>query len=224
MLTVAVAAGVAWKLSWSMPVWWSPPQNDGDVEAYADRVEYRMMEEAQRIRDQREVWQLRIREEQINAWLATRLPKWVAHHHDLDWPEEIGRLQLHIGEERSSLAIEYFERDKPRVLVAHGRMYLDDGALCVVIEQVDLGRMPLPGRTIARVLERLESVAPDFLNSNQVRDVIDLVQDGSCADPGLSLADGRRVKLLELKPEDGSVVLTCRTAARPRPHASTRRR
>lgn len=223
LVVLAIAGGVLWQLTWSVPEWWAPPSPDDDeVEAYADRVEYRMVEEAQRIRDTREIWKLRVREEQINAWLATRLPKWVAHQHDIDWPEQLGRIQLNLGADQSSLAIEYFERDRPRVLVVHGRMFYDGGALCIAVEQIDLGRLPLPGRTVARALNRLEEIAPELLRSEDVNQIVEIIEDGACMDPGLTLADGRRVQLLDVQSEDGSVVLTCRTAARPSPHAADR--
>ena len=93
ILLFAVLLGLGF-LAWasqSAPGWYAPVDPyDPDVSTLAETVEYRVAEELTKVRADEEPWALRVRDEQVNAWLASRLPEWVAHDGGRGWPDEVG--------------------------------------------------------------------------------------------------------------------------------------
>ena len=60
-------------------------------------------------------------------------------------------------------------------------------------------------------------MVPDrFLEDASVQRIIDLLIDEQRIDPVVSLSDGRRVRLLDIRVDAGEVILRCRTEAATR--------
>src|SRR6185503_12670556 len=111
LFLLAVIAGlVLWRLTWTAPRWWAPPNpRNAQVAALADHVELRLIEEAQRIRPVEEPWTIRIRQEQVNAWLSAKLPQWIEHlrrDEQLEWPQQLGTPQVKFDRDGISLGLE----------------------------------------------------------------------------------------------------------------------
>ena len=99
ILLVAFLGVFAYFLMRTAPDWYQPPSaDDPEIADLAATVEYRIVEELQRIRDTTDPkpWTVRVREEQVNAWLVARLPEWLMHEHGESWPDDLRAPQIHI--------------------------------------------------------------------------------------------------------------------------------
>lgn len=212
LMAVICAAGLAW-LTWSAPAWYEPPSpEDRKAVALADKVEYRLVEEVQKIRPlERDEWTLRVHDGQINAWLSVRLPKWIAHQENAQWPEQLGTPQVRFQPKGVSVALPLREGRFTRTLVARFIPAFVDGKLQLRVDEVSLGRINVGGEPLAKLIELLESVNPEALRSAQVQPIIDLLSQGELVEPELELSDGRRVKLLNVRLGEGTMDLTAVT-------------
>lgn len=210
---LAIAAIVIWRMSYVRPVWYAPPDvRDEAVVALADRVEYRLVQESQRIRPEDETWTLRIREEQINAWLAARLRQWLAHE-GREWPAALGTPQIRIEPQAVSIALPIGDRDQPRYLVAQFAPHIVNGQMQIALERVQFGRVSLPGEPVANIVKTLSNAAPDSLQLPPIRDAIERLQQRENMAPEFELADGRRVQLIDVALRSGAIDVTARTIA-----------
>lgn len=210
---MVIGALVVWRLTRTPPHWYAPPNaNDAAVVDLADQVEYRLLEEFQKIRDTPEPWRLRIREEQINAWLATRLMDWIAHHEDLTWPEDLDLPQIRFQPDGISLAVSIEALGGNTVVVTRVMPHFDGGDLFVELDHYSVGRLSLPGEStnhLAKLIDRYAgSTAMDDPGAQLL---VRLFKGEERIDPVLTLADSRRVRLTNLQLESGSVVLTAHT-------------
>ncbi len=213
-VTLASAGGVAlWRLAWMAPAWWSDVAPDHrQTAALADRVEYRLAEEAHRIRPGDDSWRLRITEDQVNAWLSSRLPAWLAHAQDLQWPPQLGTPQVHFVDGAVHVGLDYSDDGRRRYLVATLQPRVVAGRLALVLHGVAFGRLAVPGGSVRTLIETYRDVVPErFLQDPSVQRIIDLLIDEQRIDPVVTLSDGRRVRLLEIRPRRGDVILRCRT-------------
>lgn len=218
ILFVAATLGAMalWQLSRARPAWYAPPdRHDVRAAALAEKIEYAVLEESHKLRAEDQPWSVVVRDEQINAWLATRLPQWASHEESLKWLADQSTLQVRTDKQGISLAMAGPEDERDRVFVARFLPRLEHGRLSVTVDRVWLGRLSLPGAPLETVLSRLAAWAPqEFLDQPAVRSTIELLfseSDDSGVDPVLTLDDGRRVRLLDLKCAEGQVLLKCAT-------------
>lgn len=192
------------------PVWYRPPDPmDMRVMALADRVEYRIIEEAQRIRPDEGAWTVRIRSEQVNAWLASRLPKWVANRYEQGWPDALGTPQVRLAEASIDLATEVQLHGRAQVIVLTVAPWLDDdGGMRLRLDGIQLGRIPLGGDPISRLTELLDGVV-DI--DDRMRSWIAVLTGETAIDPIIRLADDRRVRITDLRVDHDLADVTCRT-------------
>jgi hypothetical protein len=214
LLVVALLALRQW--SRMDPSWYDPPNPaDEQVTQLADRVEYRLLEEAQKIRPESDAWTLRVREEQINAWLAARLPEWLAHEQDVDWPEGLGMPQMHLSDGRVTVAVDAGERSGGRVVSIRLAPRLEDHRLYLRLDGLGLGRIPLPGDPSKRLIELARTLAEETsLERPEVDQVLAIMNGEQALDPIVDLADGRRVRLTGISIGRRFVDVTCRTVGR----------
>jgi hypothetical protein len=217
VLVILLTAGMLglWRLTYMAPAWWSPPDpDDRQTEALAERVEYRLAEEAHKIRTEPSPWWIEIKQDQINAWLASRLPDWVAHEHGLQWPAEVGRPQVNLNEGGVSVGVDIETDVGTRYVVAHLAPRFVDGELSLTLDSVSVGRMRIPGSSVGSVMDRVRASGTGrFLDDPSVEALIAALEGGQAIDPTLTLNDGRRVRLLDVRCTRGALLLQCRTAA-----------
>lgn len=92
---VMVATGALWWLGSSPPLWWSPPAaSDSDADRRARELEANLTAEIHRIRPADERWAVALRDEDVNAWLAIRLPAWRDFDASIPWPPDAGLAQV----------------------------------------------------------------------------------------------------------------------------------
>ena len=208
------AALFLWRMTYVAPTWYAPPDShDQQVAALADKVEQRMLEEAQKIREQSDRWTLKVREPQINAWLAARLPQWIEHEQHGQWPEQFGTPQVKIDPQGISLALPLRTAlgSRPRVIVARIRPQIIDGHLKLQIDRLALGRVILPGEPLANLLRTLEPAVPALAKDQKFRKALDIFSGQRMVDPVTRLADHRRLRLISFQLGDGWVDLTAQT-------------
>ena len=217
IVAVLVSAGAAglWRLTWMAPGWWAPLDPDDQQTArLAERVEYRLAEEAHKVRAEPKPWWIEIKQDQINAWLAARLPEWVAHAHGIQWPAEVGLPQVNVdtGVVRFGLDIE--TDAGTRYVVAHLEPSIVDGKLALTLDGMSVGRLWIPGASVEAVMDRLaDTEAGRFLDDPGVQALIGLLEGGRRIDPTLTLHDGRRVRVLDVRCNRGALLLRAQTIA-----------
>jgi hypothetical protein len=172
-----VAVGVVlWYRTTARPEWWSPPDpKDPHIIEVADRVEYQLVEQAQLIRPVEDVWGVRVHESQINAWLASRLPKWLAHHDLSEWSSAVRLVQVRVDDGAIIVGAEVGTRIQPRVVSLRLVPQLEDGRISLVAESVSVGRISIGAAPIDRMIEELgEAISSDLLHDPATTQVIEV--------------------------------------------------
>lgn len=221
VLCVLVLVGIAalWGLTRMTPHWYEPPNpTDEEVLELADRVEFRLLEEFQRIRPDPEPWKLRVRENQLNAWLATKLQDWIAHKESLIWPEDLDMPQIRFEPDGISLAVAVESLGPSKIIVTRMMPRFEGGELLVTVNRFSLGRLNIPGKPA----ERIAGLIDEYASSAEIDDPVAflflrMLRGDEHIDPVLNLADSRRVRLTNLELENGSVILTAKTLAAIQP-------
>ena len=214
VLLLLVAGGaVLWRLTRVEPTWWDPPDpRDEQVMVLADTAERRLLEEAQEVRAPEESWTVRIREEQVNAWLATRLPAWIAHRGDIEWPQQLGMPQVNFENDGVTVAVELGPESGRRIVVARFVPNMIDGMLRLQIDMVALGRLALPGAPVNVILDSIRDTVPDtFLDQPEVQAAIKRLFGGESIEPELRLVDDRVVRVVAVKCGEATLELSCVT-------------
>ncbi|MCH8004650.1 MAG: hypothetical protein IH888_00300 [Planctomycetes bacterium] len=225
---VAIAAGVWW-MSWLAPTWWVAPEplNQRWIDL-AGLVEKRLAQETHRKRTPGTSWTIRLREQQLNAWLATRLLPWVAHfgsdgNETIDWPSAVGPPQVHLSEEGLSVAVEMVTGGRSRFVEAQATPKMSDGGLQLNLKGTRLGRVPIPrkpGRQVLRLLGTMTSAT--FVEHPMLKHLVQIADGREPINPTLTLADGRTVRLTAIRCGKGFLDLTLETlppTSKPRPGA-----
>lgn len=204
LLAVGIAAGF-----WSArtpPAWFKPPASNEASRERGWTVERRLAEEFSRIRAEQPTWSLRVREEDLNLWLAERLRPWVEHRGA--WPESVGRVQVRLAEGRVSLAIELKDLGSVAVLEAAPVASKEDGSVTLRWTSAGFGRLRLPWPDAGvrnAVLDRLTGGREEHAAFAEVLEGLTI--------PGsIDLGDGRRVSLLDAEVGDGEAILDLVTA------------
>ena len=195
---------------WS-PGWFDPAEaDDPDALARGEQVEFRLVEEFQLIRPDSTAWRLRIRDRDVNAWLATRLIPWLRHERDLEWPPDWSRPQVRFAADGVRVAArvrDLWGRDR---VVSWGlRVHIRDGVLSVEPGTIHLGRLPLPF-----VHRRVESMLRDAVTETQEEAfgrMLDLVLGTSSVEAIIPLVDSREVVVSGIEMEAGAIVIDART-------------
>ena len=221
VLCVLVLVGIAalWGLTRMTPHWYEPPNpTDEKVLELADRVEFRLLEEFQKIRPDPEPWKLRVRENQLNAWLATKLQDWIAHKENLIWPEDLDMPQIRFEPDGISLAVAVESLGPSKIIVTRMMPRFEGGELLVTVNRFSLGRLNIPGKPA----ERIAGLIDEYASSAEIDDPVAflflrMLRGDEHIDPVLNLADSRRVRLTNLELENGSVILTAKTLAAIQP-------
>ena len=223
---VAISAGLWW-MSWMAPGWWvAPDPFDDRLINLAGLVEKRLAQEIYRKRDAGASWTIRLREQQLNAWLATRLRPWVAHHgsdgdEPIDWPPAVGPPQVRLSEEGLSVAVEMATGGRSRFVEAQATPSMSGSGLHLNLKGTRLGRVPVPREPVGQMLRLLATVTPAaFLEHPVLKHLVQIANGREPIDPTFTLADRRRVRLTAIRCGEGFLDLTLEAlapASKPRP-------
>ena len=217
IIILGVGVGfVIWRLMDVAPSWYAPPNAaDQSVIDLADRVEYRLVQETQRIRPaQDDRWSLRITDAQINAWLSARLSKWIMHQTGSPWPAEVGTPQVNFSPRGISITLPLMHELKTRYVTVRVKPTIQSGTLRLELQRVAIGRVGLPGEAVANLLQTIAESAPGAMDHPQIKTTLDWLDRREHIDPVLELEDGRRIRLLNIRLDHGSVDVTAQTLPR----------
>lgn len=201
------------------PDWWrtTHPDDPATIQM-AEDIETDLVNVMYQVRGgDDETWSVTLRAPDANAWLNTRLVRWLGNADaEFEWPEEIGDVQVEFDRGLVHVGVRVDGADRPRVLSATLRPeFHADGSLWVRAESVFVGRLPIPA---GWVVDRADAPWPDVLPARLLEQpltnhVLDALAGGVALDddPVLDLGDGRRVRLLGLVCEQGRLRMTCRT-------------
>lgn len=198
----------AWWLAGLTPAWYRPPDpNNAATAQLGEAAEYRLVEEFQKIRPEDEVWRLRIPEDAINAWLATRLPRWLAGQ-DVQWPAHLGPPQVHITPAGIEVAIASDDfggrigRFRAGPAITGDRLTLESPTL-------GFGRLPLP-LPASWIQQDLQDA---LAGTDDLGFLVALLQ-GDAIDAAIPLVDHRHIRLHLITLEPGACVLKATTVLR----------
>jgi uncharacterized protein YpmS len=223
LLIGAGGAYTAWRLSWQKPAWYAPPDpRDARITTLADDAEYKVLEQSQKMRPSDESWTLRLTAEQINAWLAARLPAWIEHDANMRWPEQIGTPQVLIDVDGVRVAVPVSIGSKASASAAQRTVVATllpaiapDGRLSLTLNSIALGRVWIPGTPLTRLVETVRDASPEFLDHPQVQHAIEVLAGKATLPPEYDLADGRRVRVKDVRLTRGAIEMAAVTIARP---------
>lgn len=213
VLIGAAVAYTGWRLSWEQPAWYAPPDaRDDRVVRLADDAEYEFLQVSQLVRPEQEPWTLHLTDAEINAWLAARLPQWILHDANLQWPEQIGTPQVMIEPDGIRVAAPVRAGTVSRTVVARlSPMIADDGGIAMPLTGIALGRVWVPGEPLSRLVDAVREAAPDFLNDPRVQDAVKVLAGEVTLPAEFDLADGRRVRVKHIALDSGGVSITAIT-------------
>ncbi|MFO0828182.1 MAG: hypothetical protein U0572_08530 [Phycisphaerales bacterium] len=188
------------------PAWWSPiARDDAAANALGEQFENACVSEAHRVRRPGEPWAVRVRDDDANAWLATRLPKWMEH---AGMTAAASQVRFNEG----SVEIAADVPDLPSVGVVTIEPDIANGELRAGHIGVALGRLPLPfarGLVLGPLVASLGSDdAPDELK------LVAAVLNGRGLPAQFELSDGRVVRLRDIEVHDGELLLEFETLSK----------
>lgn len=213
ILFVTVLALPYASMARSAPRWWSEvslvseaARGPAGAEA-AQRLENAITTELHRGRRGGESWEFTLHESQANAWIAHRLPRWLAHR-DPAVVKELPEVRVRFEPGRVLLGAQQGDR----VVGCALQVGLDDrGALRAKMRDARVGRAPLPG-SLARSVAR--DAMPQRLREDPdaVR-ILEAVLTGTPTEERvtLRLEDGRRVRIVGVRVESGTLTIGCVT-------------
>jgi len=213
-------------LSRATPSWWrSFPREDPALASLARRVENSVQTEVfQNRASHREdgllrsdPWSIRLSAEEASAWLAVRLPMWMANQKEkFRWPRELEEVQVDFAEGTLTFGARLDAARGARVLTATVWPHLDEqGRLFLPAKRVNVGRLAVPA---SWVLEHARGAAARCIPAN-LRDLPEteaLVRafegDHALIETAVfKLGDGRRVRVLSFSLDGGMLQITCQT-------------
>lgn len=232
-LTVAAAGALARE----RPAWWRTIRpDDRQTIAAAERVERVFTAELTRVRPtdpaiqwpgpgpwRSEPWVLELDAMDVNAWLCTRLPGWLAAQGDADaWPGGLGEVQVDFASPsvRIGATIRVSGRDQvisatlaPQVRHDAARPG-DDGALWAPASWVHVGRLSIPASWVIDADAAHRGYVPKELRALPETTAMFKALAGQGPlrdDASIRVGDGRRVRVLAIEPRGKTIRLTCRT-------------
>lgn len=223
---LSIVAVTAFLLSRTAPSWWQPIDVESPATAQrADDLERAIGHQLTLVRDPAEDlelaqswrsddWTTSIQAEHANAWLNTNLRNWLASDPQLpNWPNLVDSLRVRFVDDLIQVGVLIERHGHARYLSATIRPRVDEnGALWLDATSVSIGRLGIPAPVMLhRAGDGLAELVPPELEK-QTRSMLRLFRgDEPVPHPVIRLGDGRQVRLVEIVPRTGKLVVTCRT-------------
>ena len=188
------------------PSYWEPVDaNDPAVAATAERIESRITSQTTSVRPPNEVWELQVGEDQVNAWLAARLPLWLANQQvDRDVIQAVPQAMIDINLDRVELAVQVRLDGLAQIVRFAYRPQADgEQPMELVLKSVYAGRLRVP---LELLVEQVRARA-----GLDAQDADRIVRHLQSVPLRLALDDGRIVTVTDVQLGEGVATLTCRT-------------
>ncbi len=248
VVMIVAVLGVSSRMR-AQPLWWQPVASENpEIVENATELENAIFTQLHLRRDADRIqtetgevlrsaeWTVGLRAEQTNAWLAVRLPKWVAGQmfHAMDkagdpeeldvWPEDLSEVQVSFQHPHILVGARIDRGGDPRYFSATLTPELrDDGTLWLVANRVHVGRVSVPaGWVLSEAERRADDVVPEAFRGLPEAEAFFQIFAGErpfADEPQIRLGDGRRVRLLSLRSDQGRLIVKCRTEYVPDPDA-----
>ncbi|MBS0195510.1 MAG: hypothetical protein JSR77_02010 [Planctomycetes bacterium] len=202
-LLLLILAGVAlvwaWRLSATPPAWYAPAHAEVPRVAEAAKdIENAVTTQLSLVRDQAP-WSVTVSEEDANAWLAARLPQW-CRSREITLPGQMSEPSVAFVDGSAMLAATMHAGGSSRVVSLDITPRIgENGALYAAATAARIGRVRAPLDTALSMMGS-EKIAAMLRGEAPVTEK-----------PVVTLADGRRVRLLSIVPTSGGLEITCRT-------------
>ena len=159
-----------------------------------------------------EEWIVALDTASANAWLNTRLPKWLANQ-GVEWPEQVHELQVDFRDGAMVVGMSVRLREGDRYLSATlAPSVTDGGPLWMPARWIHIGQLSLPARwALGQAESRAASYLPGDLPETERMFSIFGGDSPMLHEPTIPLGDGRRIRLLRVRTKAGRIEVTCRT-------------
>lgn len=217
VLTLAACAAVGWRLSQLRPSWWPPPPDLEAANRVGQQLENAVSATLTDHRPPTDAWTFSISQDHANAWLAGRMPKWFANR-SVRVPDRYrgaavsfdgGAMHLTVELQGTGMA------SSARWLGIVVEPSIDTEANEIRLHPVAarIGRLRVPfGMIAGRDLAQRIGLRDDPDRAIQSAAYHTIVTGEPMRIPALfRLDDGRRVRVLGVAIDGGTLTLTCRT-------------
>ncbi len=209
LAAASILAIILYALSRRPPAWWAPPDSTSPVvKDLAEQLESRVVDQLHHVRASADEWSVSIPENAVNAWLAARLPPWLSNQSPpIILPQSIARVQIRFTPGEITIAGELAGNAQTRIAGLTIVPRVDDAGLWSPAHWATIGSLSLPSSWTVSSLPTLpgtDSTRTQLLDTLAGRSPL-------TASPIFRLADGRRVRLVEIRPVDGAIEIRCQT-------------
>jgi len=218
VVVLAASAAIGWRLAQLRPAWWPPSPDTEAANRVGQHLENTVSATLTQNRPADDAWTLVITQDHANAWLAGRMPKWLANR-SVRMPDryrgaavsfEGGAMQLTVELQRDAGAT-----SPARWLGIVVEPLIDAEANEIRLQPVAarIGRLRVPFGVLAgRDLARRIGLRDEPQRSIQSAAYHTVVTGEPMRIPSLfKLDDGRRVRVMDVVIDGGMLKLTCRT-------------
>lgn len=219
VLALILAAGWGVHLWFSKPAYWQTYQADDPVLIQqGESIEKRLPSELSKVRPLGEPWKIEISQEEVNGWIATRLPKWLANRRDMmrqhnlpsRLPEEIQQIMVAIEPAFLALAADIEAEDVNQVISMEFKSFDGPNGLArIEMTAMRGGRLWLPEGLVEKVVQQFGST--EQAEEKLLQKFREKLRQTDLAYP----ADEHRVvEVMKVEMNQGTLTATCRTVLR----------
>lgn len=217
---LTLAALVAFSLSEQAPAWWrTVRREDPKTEQTAIAIENGLWNALyQRREPGQERWHVWVGANDANAWLNTTMRDWVAAQWELvGWPQELEEVQVEFMDGFIAIGLRVRMPDGVRYVSAVVEPIIDQetGALWLPARTVSVGRLTLPAGVLLDYLRRNQEqyLPPALLTLPEIKAIFAALEGKAplIDDASQSLGDGRRVRMVGMRPVGARLELWCIT-------------
>jgi hypothetical protein len=225
----ASAFALAWSLTRTAPAWWTKPApstTTADPAARALALENGLVSVLSRPQPEGQPWTAAIHADDADAWLATRLPRWLAGQSPpVRLPPELAAVRVAFDGGAILIGAQINARGLDQILSARIVPRVEpSGALFAPASSLRVGRLILPASLVLNRRGTTSTLGSAFISESDLPQALrSLPQTDAVArallggipllrDARLKLADGRVIRLIRVDARDGQLLLTCTTS------------
>lgn len=210
LLGLAIAVAVVYRRATTTPDYWQVVNlAEPTVARDAAAFEQWLSSEFTQHRPNVETWQIELEADDVNRWLATRLPGWAANQ-GFELPGWLGHPMVAIQPDRFIVAGQVQQDDQSHIvsLTYQPTTPPHEQPIAMELTGVYVGRQRIADN-VDELIELIETfVDVSKFDQRQLDDLRGRVQTVTLAG---DLGDGRRVEVIGIDLRPGKMLLTCRT-------------